>query len=100
MSTGGSLAQFALIKGTHITLATLTDRMRIWPGRDYQGTLRMMSNLSQIIVGTEDYALRALHTLSVHHRNWQSLTTPLKEAQFEVATDRYYVDVSKSSAGA
>jgi hypothetical protein len=28
----------------------------------------MMSNLSQIIVATEDHALHALHTLSVHHR--------------------------------
>lgn len=28
----------------------------------------MMSSLSQIIVATEDYALQAVHTLSVYHR--------------------------------
>lgn len=31
---------------------------------------------------------------------WQEMKTPLKEGQFEVATDLYYVGVSKSKDGA
>jgi NADH:ubiquinone oxidoreductase subunit C len=32
--------------------------------------------------------------------NWQDMKTALKKDQFEVATDLYYIDVNKTSAGA
>jgi aminopeptidase N len=32
-------------------------------------------------------------------KDWQSTKTSLKKDQFEVATDRYYIEVTKSSAG-
>jgi aminopeptidase N len=44
-----------------------------------------------IRVGTKDDRRQILHPTA----EWQTLKTPLKKDEFEVATDRYYVTVSK-----